>query len=150
MISPSIFQSLLLPHAIVTKAWSLLNRRLNPVSWIHFRSIYDKLCTFWNASDQSIANYLIDAKSIFHLLATTRFLIMNTNFVEYVIDGLGPEYQSFITSLHFRSSTTFDELYDLFLHEEIFKKKTLWYIYFSCWKGFYSILPPIIKLLQIF
>lgn len=72
-----------------------------------------------------MTDYLINAKSIFHSLVTTGFPIMDVDFVEYVVDGLGLEYQSFIISLHFHLSITFNELYDLFIREEHLEKKHL-------------------------
>lgn len=65
-----------------------------------------------------MADYLIDIKSIFNSLALAEFPILDANFVQYVVDGFDLEYQSFITFLHFCLSTTFDELYNLYLREE--------------------------------
>lgn len=65
-----------------------------------------------------MANYLIDAKSIFDSLITTSFPILDVDFVEYIVDGLGLENQSFITSLHFQPFTIFEELYDFLIYEE--------------------------------
>lgn len=56
-----------------------------------------------------MVDYLIDTKFIFDSFATIYFPILDVDFVEYVIDGLGAKYQSFITNLHFWSSTTFDD-----------------------------------------
>lgn len=39
-----------------------------------------------------IVDYLIDVKSIFDSLITIEFPILDTNFMECVIDGLGLEY----------------------------------------------------------
>lgn len=70
-----------------------------------------------------MVDYLIDAKSIFDLFVTVGFPILNSDFVQYVIDGLGLEYQSFITLLHFHSSTIFDKLYDLLICKKHLQKK---------------------------
>lgn len=70
-----------------------------------------------------MADYLIDTKSIFSSLVIIGFPISNTNFVEYVVNGLGLEYQYFIISLYFLPSTIFDVLYDFLLHEEYLKNK---------------------------
>lgn len=37
-----------------------------------------------------LVDYLIDVKPIFDLLAIVRFPILDIDFVEYIIDGLGP------------------------------------------------------------
>lgn len=39
-----------------------------------------------------MADYLINAKFIFDLLTTVGFPILDFDFVEYVVNGLGPEY----------------------------------------------------------
>lgn len=70
-----------------------------------------------------MVDYLIDVMSIFNSLATVRFPTPNTDFTKYVVDGLGLEYQSFITSLHFCPSITFDKLYAPLFCEKHLQKK---------------------------
>lgn len=70
-----------------------------------------------------MADYLIEAKFVFDSLATGGFLVLDFDLVEYVVDGLGPKYQGFITSLHLRTSTTFNELFDLLIQEECLQQK---------------------------
>lgn len=60
---------------------------------------------------------------MFDSLFIVGFPILGVDFVEYVIDGLDPKYQFFITSLHFRPSTIFNELYDLLIHKKHLQKK---------------------------
>ncbi|XP_031252032.1 uncharacterized protein LOC116109937 [Pistacia vera] len=122
-VSPSIVQNLLLPCTIVAEAWIILNRRLNPLFSVHLRSTLDRLHNLQKAIDQSMIDYLIDAKSVFDSLSTASFPVLESNFVEYNVDGLGPKYQGFITALHLRPSTTFDELFDLLVYEERLEQK---------------------------
>lgn len=65
------------------------------------------------------------------------------NFVEYVIDGLGLECQSFITSLHFHPSITLNELYDFSPSKGSLSTKTLGYVFCSYYYGSHSILTTI-------
>ncbi|KAJ0075604.1 hypothetical protein Patl1_34429 [Pistacia atlantica] len=72
-----------------------------------------------------MADYLIEAKDVSNFLAIVGSPISDYNLVPYVMDGLGLEYATFVTSWHLRVSTTFDDLYDLLIHEELFQKKHL-------------------------
>ncbi|XP_031255302.1 uncharacterized protein LOC116113295 [Pistacia vera] len=117
-VSPSIVQNLLLPCTTAVEAWIILDHHLNPLSGVHLRSTHDRLRNLRKATTQSMTYYLIDAKSVFDSLSAVGFPIPESDFVEYIVDGLSPEYQGFITTLYLRPSTTFDELFDLLVQEE--------------------------------
>lgn len=88
-------------------------------------------------------DYLIDAKFIFDSLAIVGFPILDVDFVEYVINGLGPKYQSFIISFLFHPSITFDELYDFLLRKGHFHKNIFKYVLSKCCYGYGSIILKI-------
>ncbi|CAL2279421.1 unnamed protein product [Prunus armeniaca] len=65
-----------------------------------------------------MTEYLLDAKSLYDQLAIAGSMMTEGELIEFILDGLGHEYKEFTTSLHLRSSFTFDEFYDLLIQEE--------------------------------
>ena len=116
-VSPSI-HTLILSCTTSSEAWTLLEKRLSPVSKIHIRTLRDQLRSLKKSSDKSMVEYLLNAKSISDSLTAAGSSISDSDLVECVLDGLGHEYKEFVTSLHLRPSTSFDDLYDLLLQEE--------------------------------
>lgn len=55
------------------------------------------------------------AKSLFDSLTTVETTMLDEEFIEYILDGIGHEYKEFITSLHLRPKLAFDEFFDLII-----------------------------------
>ena len=114
----SSIQTIILPCSFAQEAWQLLTKRLSPLSKIHIRTLRDQLRSLKKTTPQVMIDYLLHAKSIFDSLLATGTPLSDSYLIEFVMDGLGSEFKEFITSLHFRSSTTFDDLFDLLIQEE--------------------------------
>ncbi|XP_070679349.1 uncharacterized protein [Malus domestica] len=99
--SPSI-RSILLPCTYAFDAWSLLEKRLSPVSKTHLRTLREQLRTLKKDSEKSMSDYLLHAKSLADSLTAAGSVISDEELIESILDGLGPEYKEFTTAVHFR------------------------------------------------
>ncbi|KAM2241945.1 hypothetical protein COP1_008862 [Malus domestica] len=120
--SPYI-RSVLLPCAYAFDAWSLLEKRLSPVSKTYIRTLREQLRTLKNDSKKSMSDYLLHAKSLADSLTAASSVISDEELIESFLDGLGPEYKEFTIAVHLRSSLSYDDCYDLLLQEEHLIKK---------------------------
>ena len=71
-----------------------------------------------------MADYLLNAKSLSESLSAAGASLPDSNLIDYITDGLGLEFKKFVTSLHFQTSITFDDVYDMLLQVEQFMKRT--------------------------
>ncbi|KAF7120579.1 hypothetical protein RHSIM_Rhsim13G0196200 [Rhododendron simsii] len=120
--SPSI-QTLILSCSTAYEAWTLLEKRLSPLSKIHIRTLRDRIRNLKMDSEKPIGDFLLQAKSIADSLTAAGSPISDSELIDYIIDALGGEYKEFITSLHLRPTNTFDDFYDLLLQEEHLLKR---------------------------
>ncbi|XP_016647117.1 PREDICTED: uncharacterized protein LOC103322784 [Prunus mume] len=122
--SPQI-KTLLIPCTTASEAWSLLDKRLSPLSKTYIRTLRDQIRTLRDQirtlkkeSENTVAEYLMHAKSLYDSLVAAGSQMTDEELIEYILDGLGHDYKEFTTSLHLRSSLSFDEFYDLLIQEE--------------------------------
>ena len=94
-----------------------MERRFAPISKHQLRTLCDKLLTLKKKIDESIDDYLLNAKTIVDSMAFAGNPIPNHELLDYITNGLGYEYRNFITSLNFHLAATFDEYYELLLQE---------------------------------
>lgn len=132
----SSIKTLLIPCNAAQEAWTLLEKRLSPISKNHVRNLRDQIRTLKKTSQQSVSDYLIHAKSIFDLLAAGSNM-SKAELVENALYGLQHEYKEFTTSLHLRQSLTFDEFFNLLQEKQLQKRSR----HFHC--------QPKLNLLQI-
>lgn len=95
----STIKTLLIPCTTAHKAWDLLEQRLSPLSKTYLHTLRDQICTLKRDFEQHIANYLMQAKSLFDSLTAARTTMSNEKFIEYILDRIGHEYKEFITSI---------------------------------------------------
>ncbi|KAM1547711.1 hypothetical protein ACFX1Z_008993 [Malus domestica] len=107
----------LLPCAYAFDAWSLLEKRLSPVSKTYICTLREQLRTLKNDSKKSMSDYLLHAKSLADSLTAAGSVISDEELIESFLDGLGPEYKEFTIAVHLRSSLSYDDCYDLLLQE---------------------------------
>ena len=99
------------------EAWQLLEWHLSPASEIHINTLRDNLHNLKKTYTTSILDYLIQAKTHADSLASIGIPIPDSELNDYVVSGLGHEYE-FITSLQFHTSLSFDDLCDLLIKED--------------------------------
>ncbi|VVA38418.1 PREDICTED: UBN2_3 domain-containing [Prunus dulcis] len=114
--SPQI-KTLLIPCTTASEAWSLLNKRLSPLSKTYVRTLRDRIKTL-KKSENTVAKYFMLAKSLYDSLVAAGSQMTDEELIEYTLDGLGHDYKEFTTSLRLRASLSFDEFYDLLIQEE--------------------------------
>ncbi|XP_021833350.1 uncharacterized protein LOC110773153 [Prunus avium] len=119
----SSIKTLLIPCSTAYEAWTLLEKRLSPLSKTYIRTLRDQIHTLKKDPEKSFADYLIHAKSLFDSVTAAGTSISDGKLIDYILDGLGHEYKEFTTSLHLRPSLTFDEFYDLLKQEEQLLKR---------------------------
>lgn len=94
-------QTILLPCTSAREAWSLLSKRLSPLSKIHIRTLRDQLRSLKTTSSQTMLDYLLQAKNIMNSLSAVGSPLPEPDLIDFVMDGFGSEFKEFITSLHF-------------------------------------------------
>ncbi|CAB4293240.1 unnamed protein product [Prunus armeniaca] len=106
--SPSI-KTLLIPCSTAYEAWTLLEKRLSPLSITHIRTLWDQIWALKKDPEKSVAGYLIHANSLFDSLTAAGTSMSDGELIDYILNGLGHEYKEFTTSLHLQPSLTFDD-----------------------------------------
>ena len=114
---------MLIPSTTSLEAWSLPEKGFALLSKSHLKNIRDKLRSLKKKSDQPIDDYLLDAKYLSDAMAAAGSPLVESEFLDFVTDDLGHEYKEFITSLNFRPSITFDEMYEFLLQESSLIKR---------------------------
>lgn len=71
------------------------------------KGIRDKFGYMRKRPDQIMHDYLNNIKFFYDILVNIGRTIDNTDIINTSIDGLGAEYDSFVSSLHIRDSTNF-------------------------------------------
>ncbi|KAF7153434.1 hypothetical protein RHSIM_Rhsim01G0072300 [Rhododendron simsii] len=121
--SSPLIQTLLISYSRASEAWTVLDKRLSPLSKVHIRTLRDQVHTLKKDADKSVGDFLLRSKSLADFYAAAGSPISDNEFIDHIIDALGLEYKDFITSLNHHPTTSFDEFYDLLLQEEHLLKR---------------------------
>lgn len=97
--SSSSIKTLLIPCATAYEAWTLLEKRLTPFSKTHVCTLRDQIRTLKKDPEQSVADYLLHARSLSDSLIGAGTAMSDGELIDYILDGLGHEYKQFTTSL---------------------------------------------------
>jgi hypothetical protein len=90
------------------EAWLTLERRMCPSSRIHTRTLREKLRAVKKTPEKTMLAYLDEAKAYAEALRGTD--MAEDELIDYILDGLGPEFKTFKTSILTLSALSFDDL----------------------------------------
>jgi len=104
---------------ICYEAWSLLDKRLSPISKVHIRTLCDQL-----RSQEAFrqVHSIFSMRILWQTLASATSPLQESELVDYNLDDLSSDFKEFITSFNLRQSTSFDNLYDLIQEEQLPQK----------------------------
>ncbi|CAL8083552.1 unnamed protein product [Prunus armeniaca] len=91
--SPQI-KTFLIPCTTASEAWSLLDKRLSPLSKTYVCNLRDQIRTLKKESENTVAEYLMHDKSLYDSLVAAGSQMTDEELIEYILDGLGHDYRN--------------------------------------------------------
>lgn len=110
------------------ETWELLDWFLSPLCSIHIKSLRSKLCATKKKPKVSMFKYLMDTKATMDTLQASGSSITDKELLSYMVDGLDSAYRSFLTYLHFHTTTSFDELHIHLMQEDLLQHTQISYV----------------------
>lgn len=116
-------QPLLIPCTTVFEAWKVLEEDISPIDENSIQTLRNEMNSLKKTSDLTMKEYFLKFKALRNSLAAAGYNMTDDRVQEYVLRGLGPEFRFFRTLLNQRETTTFPQLAELLIKEEILMKE---------------------------
>lgn len=75
------------------------------------------------SDDKSMSDFVIKVSALTDSLLATGDRLRDVDIIDFVVDGLGPKFQPFISSIHSQPNMLFDDFLHLVIKEDFFLKK---------------------------